>query len=86
MPLLFYDFWETLEVLIMNKNGVLSLLLAFALGVLLTLLVTSRFTAGPYIPFGTTGQQILDTRNGRVYVQGGGKETWHILVQGVNTK
>jgi hypothetical protein len=70
----------------MDKNGVLSLLLAFALGILLTLLLTSRFTDGRYVPFGSTGQQILDTRTGRVYARAAEKDTWLIVVQGVGTK
>jgi hypothetical protein len=77
------------EILIMDKNSIQSLLVAFLLGVLLTLLLTSRPTQGPYIPFGAPGEQkILDTRDGRVYVHGlaDGKEMWHVFVQGFYRK
>jgi hypothetical protein len=69
----------------MNKSSVASLLLASALGVLLTLLLTSRRNDGPYVPFGPRGEQILDTRNGRVYAPGA-QGTWLVQVQKVGAK
>jgi hypothetical protein len=70
----------------MNKSNVASLLLAFALGVLLTLLLASRFNHGPYVPLGPAGEQILDTRNGRVYAKTAGRTTWHVFVQRVGAE
>ncbi len=72
----------------MNRNEVLRLVLAFALGVLLTLLLTLRHTQGRYVPFGSGASQILDTRNGQVYGHSlkDGKEAWHVFVQGVGAK
>ncbi len=70
----------------MNRSDVLRLGLAFALGVLLTLLLTSWPTNGRYVPLDPTRHEILDTRTGRLYGQGhtaGGKEAWLIKVQGV---
>jgi hypothetical protein len=84
-PFVFRTSGETVEILIMDKNSVQSLLVTFLLGVFLTLLLTSRPRQGPYIPFGTPGEQkILDTRDGRLYVHGqiNGKEMWHVFVQG----
>lgn len=66
-----------------RKPNVVTLLLAFSLGVLLTLLVTSGPDDRYYVPFGPTGEKILDTRNGQVYAQTGGMDTWHVLVRKV---
>jgi len=53
-----------------NEATLASLLAAFALGVLLTLLLTLRFDNARYVPYGQGGSKILDTRNGRVYGRG----------------
>jgi hypothetical protein len=68
----------------MDRNTVVRLVLAFALGVLLTFLLTSGFHNGRYVPFGDTGTRILDTRTGRVYAQG--NDVWHISVKRVGKK
>ncbi len=70
----------------MDRKNVLRLLLAFVLGVLLTLLLTSGSGDGRYVPFGSTGERILDTRTGRVYAEVAGKHTWLVVMQGVNKK
>jgi hypothetical protein len=53
-----------------NRKIVLTHVLAFAVGVLLTLLLASRFHGARYVPFDAARTRILDTRNGRVYAQG----------------
>ncbi len=68
----------------MDRNTVVRLVLAFALGVLLTLLLTSGFNNGRYVPFGDTRTRILDTRTGRVYAES--NRVWHVIVQRVGKK
>ena len=69
----------------MNKINTSTLLLAFALGVLLTLLLISRSDDGPYVPFGQTQKRILDTRNGRLYAVGT-DGNWIVSVERVGKK
>ncbi len=71
-----------------NRQIVLTHVLAFAVGVLLTLLLASRFHGARYVPFDAARTRILDTRNGRVYAQGGGQEyrKWIIEVEKVGTR
>jgi hypothetical protein len=68
----------------MDRNTVVRLVLAFALGVLLTFLLASGFNNGRYVPFGDKGMRILDTRTGRVY--GESNHGWHLLVERVGKK
>jgi len=70
----------------MFKGNVVNLLIAFSLGVLLTLLLTLRSTDARYIPFGLRGNKILDSRNGRVYAKTANRDVWHITVQKVGKK
>ncbi len=71
----------------MNKNKALlaSLLAAFVLGVLLTLLLAPRSGNARYVPFGQGQTQILDTRNGCVYAKGV-KRQWVLEVKRVGKK
>ena len=66
----------------MDRKRVLSLLLAFILGVLLTLLLGPGSNNGRYVPFGNTGNQILDTRNGSLYASSS-RSLWVMRVQKV---
>lgn len=55
----------------MDKKYDMNLVIAFALGALVTLIVIAlRPNEQRYVPFGTSGIQILDTRNGSAYVMG----------------
>lgn len=67
----------------MYKESFVSLLLAFSLGVLLTLLLALRFNDARYIPFGSDGNRILDTRNGRAYSRAAEGKVWLLKVQKV---
>ena len=51
----------------MTKKEILSLAASFLIGVILTLLFCSNFGGARYVPYGSNGNQILDTRNGRMY-------------------
>jgi hypothetical protein len=57
----------------MHQKQIISLVVAFLLGVLFTLAIAPR-NHQRYVPFGEI--EILDTKNGRLYVKGGFKSTW----------
>ena len=71
----------------MLKKQIIGLLLAFLLGVLLTLLFGPNSNNGRYVPFGE-GDAILDTRNGRVHSNMNRKGVWGVRVEkvGVNKR
>ncbi len=72
----------------MFKKEILSLLLAFFLGVLLTLLLSLKFNKAQYLPFGSGDNKILNTRNGCVYSKSESKSggIWIITVNKVGVK
>ena len=69
----------------MLKKQNIHLILAFLLGVLLTLLLASNSNNGRYVPYGDRGT-ILDTRNGRVHTNSNRGGVWVVRVEKVGVK
>ena len=69
----------------MNRKSVVTHGVAFAIGVLLTLLCASGSHEGRYVPVNGASNRILDTRTGRVYAKGSvrGREKWIVDVDRV---
>ena len=73
----------------MDKKNTGCLLLGILLGILFVLLFSSGSNGARYVPFGSGGNQILDTRTGRLYnISGdvfGNAKKWLLTVHEVGS-
>ena len=68
----------------MEKKIISGFLLGLVLGILPAFLFKLGSSEARYVPFGSQGNQILDTRNGRLFAKSAESKTWVLTVQNIN--